>query len=395
MLKKSNTLIRLIKSSPARVRHLAGVLSGRRTPAQLINLVKYCVSRPGTILSYAPLRISIAATDRCNLRCDFCHAHSARLQGWEFNHEPCPDIDFGMFCSIVDTFRRAYKVSIIGSGEPLLNPEFFKMVDYAAKKRRMEVFTVTNGTFHPDLRSKIVGSSLTNLRISINGHDPASFERLSGMPGWIFDTVMENVRCLVRERNRRRSRLRIEATFVIDKSNGHDIPEMAVLARKSGVDAVFFHQFLPTRIQGFTPRERCLFVKDEEAAGFFKTMDVSRFGIPVELPQLLGGCRKRCGVYFEQVRIDGDGKAGACSIMLLNHFGGRFDEPGVWNSDHFRTMRGIFLSKDTDDLPWPCRHCTCSFGSDVACESGDANRDCKGKAGSRPINGFQAFRLFR
>src|SRR3990172_4794259 len=134
---------------------------------QIINYLKYKYFGKSEYLRYLPIHLSVSSTDRCNLKCDFCHVHSPNVGDFDFKHDPCPDINIKMFKEIIDRFKHAVSVSIIGSGEPLLNKDFYKMVQYA-KKMRMLVRTSTNGIFPKNHLDELINSGLYEVEISLN-----------------------------------------------------------------------------------------------------------------------------------------------------------------------------------------------------------------------------------
>src|SRR3989338_4477033 len=157
------------------VRDLLNIMRSDHTFSQKLNYFRYCLSHKGEVLRYDPVTISIVATSRCTLSCDMCPTHSRRVPpGYPYVQERGRDITFEMFREIIDRFRNAAAVHIIGSGEPLLNGDFFKMVAYAAGKK-MSVKTFSNGTTIEGNIARIMESRLDGITISINGHDPGEF----------------------------------------------------------------------------------------------------------------------------------------------------------------------------------------------------------------------------
>ena len=123
-----------------KIKALISLFMSRHTLHQKLNYLNYLYSKKGKILRFQPITISIVPTGRCTLNCDMCPTHSKKIPD-DYHHvqKPTRDMSFDTFKKVVDKFNKALNVQIIGSGEPLLNKDFFKMVEYAADKKHMKV----------------------------------------------------------------------------------------------------------------------------------------------------------------------------------------------------------------------------------------------------------------
>lgn len=344
------------------MRDIIAIMDSGHTFKQKLNYLKCRFYPKREKLSYYPMTISIVATGRCTLSCDMCPTHSAAVpKDYPHIQKNARDIDFDMFKEIVDRFSDALAVHIIGSGEPLLNKDFFRMVDYAAAKR-MAVKTFSNGTTVRDNIDRILNSKLEGLTISINGHDAGEFKRMTGMGESVYSDICSAVKELVGEKKRRGSRVKIKLSFIIDRYNYRSIPEMIALALRLDVDHTFLCNFLPSPYKGLSAEERILEADD-------KVMDEMRAVMQsyppqirrkVTFPVLVDKMSRRniCDVHFSQIRFDGDGNVSSCSMMLLNMSGhGNYKDYGVWNNEFFRNMRKAFLSGDEGAIEDPCKVC--------------------------------------
>ena len=344
------------------IRDISNILREDHAMAQRINYLKYLFAKRGEILNYDPVTISIVATSRCTLSCEMCPTHSKRVpRDYPHIQKNVKDIEFEMFKDIIDRFKNATTVSIIGSGEPLLNKDFFKIVNYAAGKR-MIVKTVSNGTTIENNIDNLLNSKLGGITISINGHDSKEFARMTGMDEAIYFKIYEGVKKLIEEKRRRNSALKIKSSFIIDRYNYKSIPAMINLAMGLGVDHIFLCNFLPCPYEGLRAEERVLMADDDAISEIKKVIE----SYPVErkkkitFPMLVARNLNKncCEAHFSQIRFDGDGNVSSCSMMLLNMSNqGHYKEKYVWNNSFFRNMRRRFLSGDQKFIPDPCRVC--------------------------------------
>jgi MoaA/NifB/PqqE/SkfB family radical SAM enzyme len=353
-------------------RESVNVLKGPYAVRQKINYLRYALSSKKEELSYKPVILSIVATGRCTLSCDMCPTHSRLIPG-DYRHaqNAVGDMPFGVFKKAVDSFSEAITVSIIGSGEPLLNKDFFRMVDYAAKKRRMLVKTFTNGTPLQENTEKILDSGLDGITVSLNAQNADEYGRLTGVKNDMYGKICDSLNTLIQRRNAIKSSLKIKVSFIIDRQNYRSMNEMIELAAGLGVDTIFLCNFLPSPYEGFKPEERALFYEDEEARNFIRENKrrlhpslKRKVRWPVLISRDAGNFN--CASHFSQLRVDGEGNIGSCSMMLLNMSGnGKIDDKEIWNNDFFRRMRRNFLTGQKESLSEQCLACPDNLGIEV------------------------------
>ncbi len=344
------------------MREIAAVIRSGHTFKQKMNYLKSRYYPKGEVLAYNPVTISIVATGRCTLSCNMCPTHSASVpKDYQHIQKNVRDMDFDMFRRIIDSFSDALTVHIIGSGEPLLNKDLFRMIDYAAKKG-MTVKSFSNGTTIKENIGNILNSRLDGITISINGYNAEEFSRMTGVDGAIYHKIYDAVKELMREKKKSSSKVKVKLSFIIDRQNYKFIPAMIDLSMGLGVDHAFFCNFLASPYGSLTADERTL-RSDDKMKNELKSIFAAyppRIRKKLTPPILIdcGPGPNRCGSHFSQIRFDGEGNVSSCSMMLLNMTGhGSYTEKGVWNNNFFMGMRKIFLSNDSRDLPEPCRVC--------------------------------------
>lgn len=90
-----------------------------------------------------PKQIVIETSSRCNLRCTGCY----RNHGTPGNQ----NMDFYLFKDIIDRVYWGATIVLFWNGEPLLNPDFLKMLTYTTEKG-LRCYFCTNGTiWNPDV----------------------------------------------------------------------------------------------------------------------------------------------------------------------------------------------------------------------------------------------------
>lgn len=337
-------------------------VKGKHTLGQMLSLFKYFCGKKKIVVNWNPIYISVFPTFRCNLSCDMCLTHSTKFRN-PFGQKPCKDMNFELFKQILDRYKNAMAVNLIGNGEPLFNEDLFRMIEYASNEMKMYTFSGSNGIILGEYIEEIINSPLYEFIISINGHNSIEFNWMTGMPKKLFDIICENTIELVRQRNSKKSKLKILVSIILDKENYKYLKDMIYFVENLGVDGVLFFQFLPSRVKGFTAEERCLYSDDPDVLKVFTQANSlpSRIRKKVVLPPLLDrvmDTNKHCSVPFYNLSVDGDGNVGCCCCQLLDlsENGEFYYEEDAWNNTHFKEMRKKFIYEDLSLLE-PCRWC--------------------------------------
>ncbi|MCK4732849.1 MAG: radical SAM protein [Methanophagales archaeon] len=105
----------------------------------------------------------IEVTSRCNLHCIMCIRRKIGL------HDG--DLTFDGFKRIISKLPTLKRVLLQGQGEPFLNKELLKMINFAAK-RNIAVSTCTNATLlNAKIAELLCFSGLSKLAISLDSHN--------------------------------------------------------------------------------------------------------------------------------------------------------------------------------------------------------------------------------
>lgn len=180
-------------------------------PRRAINLLKYKAAKFSPSVDYLPMVMDIEPTQRCNYRCSMCITGSMNAKR--------PDMTFEAFRRILDEQYGLMEVKIQGVGEPLLNKDFFRMIDYA-KKKLLWVRTTTNGSLlHVgDNYRKLVDSRVHDVNISIDGCTSEVYEAIR--IGGDLERIMANCR-LINAYNNKARKTTVRAWAVLQKGNLH------------------------------------------------------------------------------------------------------------------------------------------------------------------------------
>jgi MoaA/NifB/PqqE/SkfB family radical SAM enzyme len=131
-----------------------------------------------------PYIINIDPSDRCNFQCKFCPTGDRDLMKNTMGRSH-GDMDFNLYKKIInDLCEFEDKIKVIRlykDGEPLLNPHFSEMVEYAKKSGYCErVDSTTNASLLTrELSLKIINAGLDRINISVEGINEAQYADFS------------------------------------------------------------------------------------------------------------------------------------------------------------------------------------------------------------------------
>jgi MoaA/NifB/PqqE/SkfB family radical SAM enzyme len=192
-----------------------------------------------------PIRIQIEATSKCNLCCPCCSHSREKGAGRHLAQEDLR--------RILDRLPRSpRRVVLSGIGEPLVNPEFFSLVDILAE-RGIQCEFYTNGTLlTPRVRQEILSRpNIDAISISCDGAEKATFERLR--LGADFERWKQSARAFLAEAKRQRAgTLTIGMNLVVSNQNVGEMEDIIRLAAELGFDSVGIMHPIPV---DRTPRE--------------------------------------------------------------------------------------------------------------------------------------------
>ncbi|MFH1888555.1 MAG: radical SAM protein [Candidatus Omnitrophota bacterium] len=142
-----------------------------------------------------PFRVMLENTNLCEAYCAFCpHKDMKRQAGV---------MDFGLTRKIIDECRDLSidHVTIYGFGEPLLDRDFFRRVEYAKRKGIKRVTTNTNAAFLDEGKNgSLIASGINEVYISFDAFTEGTYKKIR--PNLDFDKVKQNILDLIDRRNK-------------------------------------------------------------------------------------------------------------------------------------------------------------------------------------------------
>ena len=216
---------------------------------KLFNLAKIGLNRLLPIahtLGY-PYMAHIAPSGVCDLRCDQCPSSAPDTQGRQL-------LAFETFKKFIDETADYLLYIILWSwGEPLLNPDLFRMIAYARQKNILSVTSSNLNRLTREDARRLVSSGLDALIVALDGTSSETHARQR--IGGDFPRVIDNIRLLMEEKRLAGSqRPIVNLRMVVSRENEEEVEPFWHLAKDLGVDMVSIKAF-STRQSGCSDPE--------------------------------------------------------------------------------------------------------------------------------------------
>jgi len=310
-------------------------------------------------MSSQPLIVQIEPTLYCNLECRMCvNPISQRKK----RH-----MSLSEFKKIVDGMPLVKKISLVGAGEPLMNPSLFDMLTYAKSKGILAGFATNGMLLTEETCHKIIGAGVNWVNISIDSADKKRYESIR--KGANFGTLIKNIRNFVRLKGNSRSP-ELSMWFVVMEENLKELTDIIKLAKELGVvmvSAQLAHHWsndaLKKAASGLDSEDfqRELKIELKKAMGYAVKNGISFDYVNVPDKSL----NRACKWPWKSCYITAEGFITPCCLQgsdpdILN-FGNllKSDFKDIWNCAAYQGFRKSLKSENPPDI---CIGCTAYYG---------------------------------
>ncbi len=305
-----------------------------RTRQRLRLVPRYYNYRTGKLKPAAyPHRMYIESTNHCNLRCIMCPT------GLRLMNRPQGFMDKALFRRIIDEMAPHVTATTVHIwGEPLLHPDIFEMISYAAQGG-LNVELSTNAVLlDEETAVKLLDSGICTVYLCLDGLTKETYEKIRRRAD--FSTVLRNVERFVELKRQRLSRNRhanptVNVQVIDMKPTQAEISEFVRRWKRDGVDHVNVKAFDSWGNQ-VDPISR---------------LSKETSSLPAK--------RYPCPNLWYHVHIYWDGTIVCCDRDFNAAYPLDNVEQGVmqaWNGDRMARLRQKHISLDLEDVP-SCRKC--------------------------------------
>jgi len=182
--------------------------------------------------SLIPLTVELDITNSCNSACIHCHRDSKpiNIKGTSSSEELSTE---ELLAIIGDCARIGVPEFILMGGEPLIHPDFFRLVEYAKEKGVRNVRTSTNGQRINEGTAKELAKYFDDIQISIHGASASTHDYIVKKKG-AWEQAKRAIK-LLKENN-----LKVNVSFTVMRENVNDIKKMPYLVNEWGADSLRF-----------------------------------------------------------------------------------------------------------------------------------------------------------
>lgn len=299
---------------------------------------------PARPLGY-PVVAQVEPANICNLRCPLCFTVSVTQS------RPPALLAFETFRRLIDDVGDYLLFMVLWSwGEPFLNPELLRMIEYAAA-RGVVVHTSTNGNveFDEQMAESIVKSGLSSIVIAVDGATQQTYQMYRA--GGDLERVRRNIRAVAEAKRRLGSpRPQLIVRFVAMRQNEDELAAVERMAAELGADFFSIKSVdMPPELGSELDREY-LPVDDRYHRYEYVDGTYDRKAQPFT-----------CVRPWKRITMDASGEVVSCEYDFRNRHsfgrvGGEESAVAVWKSRAARAFRRRFRRGHNDC--YHCRACT-------------------------------------
>jgi radical SAM protein with 4Fe4S-binding SPASM domain len=328
-----------------------------------------------------PEQISIDLSNKCNLRCRFCHLNFYEPEKWT-------QLSYDDFLNIAPFLDGVEKISIFSKYEPLTCRDFIPIFNKMCETD-IETYFSTNGILLNDEIIDAVVGKLTYLTVSITGFTQESYTTNMGQDR--LEKVRENLTKLnaaKKAANTDLPKLRITTVALLDTLDEicMSLDFAAEFEAAEGVRLSYFesHDEAMSKLLPLVSPEAFSKAIDE-AAEYAKNIGVKFEPIGGTMDEIEGDVdeelgHRPCGLPWETMSLQPNGDVYPCTAATTtvgNFFENTLEE--IWNGEQLAEFRrGV---NNPEAMNKDCAECChCQIRSVLKVESNDwgSNEECFG-----------------
>lgn len=181
---------------------------------------------PASLYSRAPRQVSIALTNRCDLRCSHCYAPKSR-----------DELRFDVVTQWLAELDSHGALGVgFGGGEPTLYPEFERLCQHVARETGLSVSFTTHGHHVDENLAEGLSGSINFIRVSMDGVG-ATYESIRRRSFPVLLTRLQHIRSISR----------FGVNVVINERTLPDLDEVAIVAADAGACELLLLPQVPVR----------------------------------------------------------------------------------------------------------------------------------------------------
>ncbi|MDP3732872.1 MAG: radical SAM protein [Candidatus Omnitrophota bacterium] len=207
----------------------------RKVINSLINQWEF--RKKATILHSFPACVDIEITNRCPLCCMHCPRSYRDVN--KINME-LGVLSFEKFAEIIAKLRPVRRITLQGLGEPFLNPDIFKMIEFAHKQNFFVSFATSASFYNQEIEAGLRKYPPNLLAFSVDSMEKASLEAVR--VNLNFEKFVSNLEAMVTAVRKSGKNTDIQFHSCVMKINSPYFTKVIELAEKLKVKSVDFSE---------------------------------------------------------------------------------------------------------------------------------------------------------
>lgn len=303
-------------------------------------MIRDLLGRIFYILPPLPRTAQLAVTNRCNFSCQMCQRFDLKVK--------LVDMDFSVYQKILDRLTGVENLILTSWGEPLLHPDFIKMLRLAKEKKFKTRFTTNGALLTEELMRAIIDSGVEAVTFSLD-----QINNYDGSLGHEIDGQLEKIIRLKEKIDQSGGRTKIYLQSTYHYGREQDIVEVAEFAARHHLDRlrlsrldVRFHKF---ERPSLSDEKKLLKLLEEKFSAGELGIDFlphaafdgwRRTAYKLIAPLLHRGGRF-CLRTYEDIYIDADGEVTPCCGLPWLSMGNILKNSlrDIWRGKKFRHFR--------------------------------------------------------
>lgn len=282
--------------------------------------------KEGIIEKYKPKKLMIEVTNNCNSKCIFCgNCNMTRKRSFVSEKIVKKALEQGIVMGIRE-------VGFYTNGEPLLDKNIEKYIEYAKKNLYDYVYITTNGILANKNRVKaLFDSGLDSIKFSINSIEKENYKNMQGVN--CFEKVVENLRNTYYIKKSQYPNKKVYVSYVKTKINNYKDDEIKH----------FFEEYC----------DGVLIQEVRNQGGLISNIEKLKINNHENIYNL------PCFYPFNTVIVTCEGYITACCMDFQNYLVyGNLNEKklqDIWNNDVIQELRRKHLNGKIEDTI--CKNC--------------------------------------
>ena len=282
--------------------------------------------KDGIIEKYKPKKLMIEVTNNCNSKCIFCgNCNMTRKRSFVSEKIVKKALEQGIVMGI-------RKVGFYTNGEPLLDKNIEKYIEYAKKNLYDYVYITTNGMLANKNRVKaLFDSGLDSIKFSINSIEKENYKNVHGVN--CFEKVVENLRNAYYMKKSKYPNKKVYVSYIKTKMNNYKDDEIKH----------FFEEYC----------DGVLIQEVRNQGGLISNIEKLKINNHENIYNL------PCFYPFNTVIVTCEGYITACCMDFQNYLVyGNLNEKklqDIWNNDVIQELRRKHLNGKIEDTI--CKNC--------------------------------------